>query len=55
MLGVAGISFASARLSPARTLLLAVFGIGLVFLGLEMLKDAAAPLAATSRGCATPR
>ena len=35
MLGVAGISFASSRLSPARTFLLAVFGIGLVFLGLR--------------------
>ena len=45
MLGVAGISFASSRLAPVRTFLLAVFGIGLVFLGLEMLKDAAAPLA----------
>ena len=45
MLGLAGISFASSRLAPTRTLLLAVFGIGLVFLGLEILKDAAAPLA----------
>ncbi len=45
MLGVAGLSFASARLAHARTLLLAVFGIGLVFLGLEMLQGAAAPLA----------
>lgn len=45
MLGVAGLSFASARLAPARTFLLAAFGIGLVFLGLEMLQDAAAPLA----------
>ncbi len=45
MLGIAGLSFASARLAHARTLLLAVFGIGLVFLGLEMLQDAAAPLA----------
>ena len=46
MLGVAGLSFASARLAPARTLLLAVFGIGLVFLGLQMLQAAAGPLAA---------
>ncbi len=45
MLGVAGVSFASARLAPARSLLLAVFGIGLVFLGLEILQDAAGPLA----------
>lgn len=45
MLGVAGLSFASARLAPARTFLLAVFGIGLVFLGLEILQDAARPLA----------
>lgn len=45
MLGVAGLSFASARLAPARTFLLAVFGIGLVFLGLEILQDAAKPLA----------
>lgn len=45
MLGIAGLSFASARLAPARTLLLAVFGIGLVFLGLQMLQDAAAPVA----------
>jgi phosphate:Na+ symporter len=45
MLGIAGLSFASARLAHARTLLLAVFGIGLVFLGLQMLQDAAAPLA----------
>lgn len=45
MLGVAGLSFASARLAHARTLLLAVFGIGLVFLGLEMLQNAAEPLA----------
>lgn len=45
MLGVAGISFASARLAHARTLILAVFGIGLVFLGLEMLQSAVAPLA----------
>ena len=46
MLGVAGLSFASARLAPARTFLLAVFGIGLVFLGLEILQEAAKPLAA---------
>jgi phosphate:Na+ symporter len=45
MLGIAGLSFASARLAPARTVLLAVFGIGLVFLGLEILQDAAEPLA----------
>ncbi len=45
MLGLAGLSFASARLAPTRTLLLAVFGIGLVFLGLEILQDAARPLA----------
>ncbi len=46
MLGIAGLSFASARLAPARTFLLAVFGIGLVFLGLEILQEAAKPLAA---------
>jgi len=46
MLGIAGLSFASARLAPVRTLLLALFGIGLVFLGLEILQEAAEPLAA---------
>ena len=45
MLGIAGLCFASARLAPIRTFLLAVFGIGLVFLGLEILQDAAKPLA----------
>ena len=45
MLGLAGLSFASSRLAPTRTFLLAVFGIGLVFLGLEILQDAARPLA----------
>jgi len=44
-LGLSGISFASERLVPARTFFLAVFGIGLVFLGLDMLQGAAAPLA----------
>jgi phosphate:Na+ symporter len=46
MLGLAGLSFASERLAPVRSFFLAVFGIGLVFLGLEILQDAAAPLAA---------
>ncbi|MCB1499307.1 MAG: Na/Pi cotransporter family protein [Bauldia sp.] len=45
MLGLAGISFASERLAPARTILLATFGIGLVFLGLQILQTAAEPLA----------
>jgi phosphate:Na+ symporter len=45
MLGLAGISFASERLAPARTILLAAFGIGLVFLGLQILQTAAEPLA----------
>ncbi len=45
MLGLSGVSFASERLVPARAFLLAVFGIGLVFLGLDMLQNAAAPLA----------
>jgi len=44
-LGISGISFASQRLVPARTFFLAVFGIGLVFLGLDMLQSAVAPLA----------
>lgn len=44
-LGLAGISFASARLAGARTVLLAVFGIGLVFLGLDLLKHSVGPIA----------
>ena len=45
LLGIAGISFASERLAPTRTFAMAVFGIGLVFLGLQMLQDSAAPIA----------
>ncbi len=45
-LGIVGVSFASERLAPWRTFFLAVFGIGLVFLGLDMLQLAAAPITA---------
>ncbi|NBX37487.1 MAG: Na/Pi cotransporter family protein [Planctomycetes bacterium] len=45
LLGLAGLSFASTRLAAARTVPLIVFGIGLVFLGLDLLKDAVGPIA----------
>ncbi len=45
LLGFAGLSFASTRLAAARTVPLIVFGIGLVFLGLDLLKDAVGPIA----------
>jgi phosphate:Na+ symporter len=45
ILGVAGLSFAIDRTASARSLLLAVFGIGLVFLGLSMLQQGVGPLA----------
>ncbi len=45
ILGVAGLSFAIDRTASARSLLLAIFGIGLVFLGLSMLQQGVAPLA----------
>jgi len=45
ILGVAGLSFAIDRTASARTFLLAVFGIGLVFLGLSMLQAGVGPVA----------
>jgi len=45
LLGFAGLSFVSTRLAAARTVPLIVFGIGLVFLGLDLLKDAVGPIA----------
>lgn len=45
ILGVAGLSFAIDRTASARSFLLAVFGIGLVFLGLSMLQQGVGPLA----------
>ncbi|HET7715511.1 MAG TPA: Na/Pi symporter, partial [Bauldia sp.] len=45
VLGVAGVSFAIERAARARTFLLAVFGVGLVFLGLSMLQEGVGPLA----------
>jgi len=45
LLGVAGLSFASTRWAAARTIPLVVFGIGLVFLGLDLLKSAVGPIA----------
>ena len=45
LLGIAGLSFASTRLAAARTVPMIVFGIGLVFLGLDLLKEAVGPIA----------
>jgi phosphate:Na+ symporter len=45
LLGIAGLSFASTRWAAARTIPLVVFGIGLVFLGLDLLTSAVRPIA----------